>query len=61
MQLSFHLFLYFRLQRLLRQQNVRGNIHHQQLLELEDQFDVLMDANDQILERAVNDKFFFIY
>uniref|UniRef100_A0A2C9JNJ3 Exosome complex component 10 homolog n=1 Tax=Biomphalaria glabrata TaxID=6526 RepID=A0A2C9JNJ3_BIOGL len=40
------------LQRLLRHQNVKGNLSHGDVLELEEQFDVLMDANDQILERA---------
>lgn len=44
--------LYCRLQKLLRHQNLKGNLNHEHS-ELEDQFDILMDANDQILERAV--------
>ncbi|RUS73284.1 hypothetical protein EGW08_018957, partial [Elysia chlorotica] len=40
------------LKRLLRSQNVKGNLSHGDSVELDDQFDVLMDANDQILERA---------
>ncbi|CAL1530478.1 unnamed protein product [Lymnaea stagnalis] len=40
------------LQRLLRHQNVKGNLIHGDLVEMEDKFDILMDANDQILEKA---------
>ncbi|KAK3801382.1 hypothetical protein RRG08_059084 [Elysia crispata] len=40
------------LKRLLRSQNVKGNLSHGDSVEIDDQFDVLMDANDQILERA---------
>ncbi|GFO01410.1 exosome component 10 [Plakobranchus ocellatus] len=40
------------LKRLLRNQNVKGNLSHGDAVEIDDQFDVLMDANDQILERA---------
>ncbi|BFZ23761.1 hypothetical protein BsWGS_26800 [Bradybaena similaris] len=39
------------LQKLLRHQNLKGNLNPEHS-ELEDQFDILMDANDQILERA---------
>ncbi|XP_005101906.2 exosome component 10 isoform X2 [Aplysia californica] len=40
------------LQRILRHQNVKGNIRHGSTTELEDKFDILMDVNDQLLERV---------
>ena len=42
------------LQRLLRHENVKGNLRHGGSGELEDKFDLLMDANDQILEQVVS-------
>lgn len=43
------------IQSILKHQNVRGNLtQSSDTLEVEDQFDILIDANDQILEKAVS-------
>ena len=46
------------MQRLLRQQNVKAKFSEStDNVELEDKFDVLIDANDQLLERVVSHSF----
>lgn len=44
----------FRIQSILKYQSVKGNLTGgSTAVDLEDKFDVLIDANDQILERVV--------
>ena len=46
----------YRLQDVMRHQNVKGTITgSDHALELDEQFDVIIDANDQILERVVSE------
>jgi hypothetical protein len=43
------------MQLVMRHQNVKGAITgSDHAMEIDDQFDVMIDANDQILERVVN-------
>ena len=45
----------FRIQQLLRYRNIKGNVTETgQAVEIEDKFDMLVDANDQILETVVS-------
>ena len=45
---------YFRVQKVMRYHGAKGNLStNSEAVEIEDKFDVLVDANDQILERAV--------
>ena len=43
------------MQQIMRYHGIKGNLSSNSLArELEDKFDILVDANDQLLERAVN-------
>jgi len=49
------LFIYVRIQSAMRYHGIRGSIAaHSELTDVEDRFDVLVDANDQLLERVVS-------
>ena len=47
--------LYFRIQSILRYHGIKGNVAtSREGTEIEDRFDTLVDANDQLLERIVS-------
>lgn len=52
---------YCRIQDIMKHQHVKGNMmaNTGSMTEIEDKFDFIMDANDQLLEKIVNILFFY--
>jgi hypothetical protein len=49
------LFIYHRMQTIMKHEGVKGSLQaDSDHVDVEDRFDVLVDANDQLLERVVS-------